>query len=169
MAKALRKTLGDPGSSSSLALRGLIGRQPKALVRRWCLQYARAHFLTLFEGLCPEEPRPRLAIEAAERYAAGQGSFQEARERILACHAAARELEGRPAAQAAARACGHAASVVHVPLHAMGLYHYGAAALAYDVLGVEAGDEAYAEVATALLEDLRGSLEKAVEAAEGVG
>jgi len=40
---------------------------------------------------------------------------------LYECHAAARELNNNPVAQAAARACGQAASAIHVQTHALGL------------------------------------------------
>jgi hypothetical protein len=54
------------------------------------------------------------------------------------CHAAAREAEGSPAAQAAARTCGQAAATIHAPAHSLGLALYGALAIAYDKLGADA-------------------------------
>ena len=54
------------------------------------------------------------------------------------CHAAARESDTTPAAQAAARTCGQAAATIHAPTHSLGLALYGALAVAYDKLGVDA-------------------------------
>ena len=54
------------------------------------------------------------------------------------CHAAAREADNAPAAQAAARTCGQAAAAIHAPAHSLGLAIYGSLAAAYDILGAEA-------------------------------
>jgi hypothetical protein len=63
------------------------------------------------------------------------------------CHAAARELDGNPAAQAAARACGQASACFHTPTHSLGLAFYGAAAIAYDRVGLDATPEVYDRIA----------------------
>ena len=75
------------------------------------------------------------------------------------CHAAARELEHAPAAQAAARACGQGSAVVHTLSHSIGLYFYGAAAVAYDRLGLVAADDAYSAVAKEVCADLTAALQ----------
>ena len=45
----------------------------------------------------------------------------EAKKIILDCHAAARDVEGNPVAQAAARALAQSASIIHVARHCIGL------------------------------------------------
>lgn len=54
------------------------------------------------------------------------------------CHAAARESVDNPSAQAAARTCGQTAATIHAPTHSLGLALYGALAVAYDTLGIDA-------------------------------
>ena len=49
--------------------------------------------------------------------------------------------------QAAARAIGQGSAVVHTLTHSLGLFFYAAAAVAYDRAGLDASDEAYAEIA----------------------
>ncbi len=56
---------------------------------------------------------------------------------ILDAHAAAREAEANPAAQAAARAIGQAASTIHSATHSLGLPLYGSLAIAYDRIDVQ--------------------------------
>jgi hypothetical protein len=63
------------------------------------------------------------------------------------CHAAARELDSNPIAQAAARAIGQGAAVVHTPTHSLGLFFYAAAAVAYDRVGFDATEEGYRKIA----------------------
>lgn len=158
MAK-LRKTLGHWEDPPVRALMRLMDTQSKDTLRRWCLGYAMAHMLPLFERRCPGDDRPRRALLAAKSYLDGQVKFPEVKRLILQeCHAAARELDGDPAAQAAARACGQGAAVVHTLSHALGLYFYGAAAVAYDQLGLNAGARAYDEVAVKVCDDLYQSL-----------
>lgn len=72
---------------------------------------------------------------------AGAIKLPQAKAAILECHAAAREKEGNPVAQAAARAIGQCASAIHSARHCMGLAIYGALAVAYDRLGSDAPGE----------------------------
>ncbi len=112
MAK-LRKTLGDVNAPSAIALRELIDTQSKDTIRGWCLDYAEAKMLPLFEKHCPGDNRPRNAVYAARDYLGGKIKFQAVKSVILnECHAAARELDDNPTAQAAARAVGQGTSVV---------------------------------------------------------
>ena len=72
--------------------------------------------LSIFESVCPEDTRPREAIEAARCWVRGEISVDVARKAAFAAHEAAREIQD-PAAKAAARAAGHAAATVHVVSH----------------------------------------------------
>lgn len=75
------------------------------------------HVLAYFEQIHPEDKRPRLAIEAARAWARGDLDITEARKAAFASHAAARDAKN-PAAQAAARAAGHAVATAHLADHA---------------------------------------------------
>lgn len=159
MAKKLRKMLGDAGGPGATALMRLIDTQSKPTICNWCIDYAEAHFLPIFERRCPGDGRARGALAAARDYLNGKVKFPAARQRILnECHAAARELDADPAAQAAARAVGQASAVVHTQSHALGLYFYGAAAVAYDRIGLEASAEAYAAIADEVCADIAAAL-----------
>jgi len=81
------------------------------------------HVLIHFEMRHPEDDRPRLAIEAARRWARGETNMMSARAAAVATHAAAREATD-PAAVAAARAAGHAAATAHSIRHARGAAAY---------------------------------------------
>jgi hypothetical protein len=148
MPKKLRKMLGEVNSPSAIALRELIDTQSKETIRKWCLAYSEAKILPIFEKYCPGDERPRNAVRAAYDYLDGRVKFSFVKNIILnECHAAARELDTNPAAQAAARAIGHSAAVVHTLTHCLGSYFYGAAAVAYDRMGLEATADMYADIA----------------------
>lgn len=133
-----RRMLGDQDAPYLQPLIGLAETQSKATLVAWCTSYAGEHLLPLFEQRFPDDPRPRLALEAAGEWMSGLIKLPRAKQAILACHAAAREAEGDPAAQAAARAVGQCASAIHSPRHAIGLALYGALAIAYDLHGTDA-------------------------------
>jgi len=158
--KKLRKMLGDVNAPSTVALMRLIDTQSKKTICNWCLDYAEAKILPIFEKHCPDDPRPRNALRAARDYLDGKMKFPEVKNIILnECHAAARELDANPVAQAAARACGQASAVVHTLSHSLGLYFYGAAAIAYDRAGLNESDEVYGKIAEEVCADLTAALQ----------
>lgn len=167
MAKKLRKMLGDVNAPGAVALMHLIDTQSKATICNWCIDYAEANVLPIFEKYCPNDDRPRSALNAAREYLDGKVKFPVVKNIILnECHAAARELEANPAAQAAARACGQGSAVVHTLSHSIGLYFYGAAATAYDRLGLNATDAEYNAVAEEVCADMTAALQAIAVAEE---
>ena len=159
MHKKPRKTLGDVNALSCVALRKLIDTQSKDTIRKWCLDYAKKKMLPLFEKHCPGDDRPRNAVNAAYDYIDGKVKFPVVKSIILnECHAAARELDNNPVAQAAARAVGQGASVVHTLTHSLGLFFYAAAAVAYDRVGLDESEDVYAEIAEEVCLDYTNAL-----------
>lgn len=144
----LRKMLGTADSPYILRLMHLIETQSKATIAKWCLDYATEGILPIFERRCPGDGRPRKALEASRDWFEGRKKLPEVKSIILnECHAAARELDPDPAAQAAARACGQAAACFHTPTHSLGLAFYGAAAIAYDRVGLAESAQLYDAIA----------------------
>lgn len=144
----LRKMLGSATSPYIISLMRLIETQSKATIAAWCMDYTVANILPIFEKHCPGDIRPRSAIAAARDWFEGRKKLPEVKNIILnECHAAARELDGIPAAQAAARACGQAAASFHTPTHSLGLAFYGTAAIAYDRVGLDEKPEVYDQIA----------------------
>jgi hypothetical protein len=154
-----RKTLGDVNAKSTVELKELIDTQSKETIIKWCLSYAENKILPVFEKYCPNDKRPRNAIEASHDYIDGKVKFPVVKNIILnECHAAARELEDHPAAQAAARAVGQGAAVVHTLTHSLGLFFYAAAATAYDRVGFDAKDDIYDKIAEEVCLDYTDAL-----------
>jgi len=148
MPKKIRKMLGAADSPYIISLMRLIETQGKATIANWCMDYCEEHILPIFEKHCPGDGRPRMAISAARDWFDGKKKLPEVKNIILhECHAAARELDGNPAAQAAARACGQASACFHTPTHSLGLAFYGAAAIAYDRVGLDETPEIYDRIA----------------------
>jgi hypothetical protein len=148
MPKKLRKTLGDVNAPYVIALKDLIDTQSKETIRRWCLDYTESYILPIFEKRRPGDVRPRNAVNAAHDYLDGKVKFPVVKNIILnECHAAARELDDDPVAQAAARAVGQGTAVVHTLTHSLGLYFYAAAAVAYESEGLGANDDVYLKIA----------------------
>ncbi|MEL4105465.1 putative immunity protein [Oscillospiraceae bacterium WX1] len=133
-----RKMLSDWDAPYIQALVTLIETQSKRTLAVWALDYAESVLLPLFNKDFPEDLRPKSALDAAHAWLSGAIKLPLAKKAILACHEVAREAEGHPAAQAAARAIGQAASTIHSARHCIGLPLYGALAVAYAALGPNA-------------------------------
>lgn len=134
-----RKMLNDWKAPYIQSLMRLIETQSKTTLANWCINYAEEHILPIYESLCPADTRLRDTLNAAKDWLKGKVKLPEVKKLILnSAHAAAREADGNPAAQAAARAIGQCASTVHSAGHCIGLAFYGALSVAYSTLGSEA-------------------------------
>lgn len=139
-----RKMLGKADSPYIVSLMRLIETQSKATIAKWCMDYAENYILPIYEKSYPFDSRPRRTINAARAWFEGKVKLPEVKNIILnECHAAARDAEDNPAAQAAARACGQAAACFHTPTHSLGIAFYGAAAIAYDRAGLKCTADEY--------------------------
>jgi hypothetical protein len=79
--------------------------------------------LSLFEVECPDDLRPRQAIEGLRLWQSGSLAMIDARKLAFAAHSAARQPISK-AAVAAARSAGHAAATAHVATHARHAANY---------------------------------------------
>ena len=146
MAK-LRKMLGAADSPYILSLMSLIETQSKTTIGDWCVDYAEKYILNIYEKAFPEDDRLRLAVEAYRSYRKGELKLPELKKAAALTVQAAKEAEKNPAAQAAARTIGQAIGAVYTPTHSLGLAFYGAAAIAYDRVGLEEKPEVYDRIA----------------------
>ncbi len=138
MSSKTRKMLSDWNAPYIQALVKQIETQSKETLLNWALDYAEGQILPLWSKHYPEDRRPHKAIAAARDWMAGRIKLTVAKPIILKCHAAAREAEANPVAQAAARTIAQCASTIHTARHCIALALYGALAVAYDKLGVKA-------------------------------
>lgn len=132
-----RKMLSDWEAPYIQSLMRLIETQSKSTLAIWAVDYAERVILPLWNKHYPDDQRPENALIAAEEWLSEVIKLPQAKTAILECHAAAREAEGNPVAQAAARAIGQCASTIHSARHCIGLAFYGALAVAYDRLGTD--------------------------------
>ncbi|GEM_PF-290025 len=90
----------------------------------WAIDCAE-RVLPYFEEKCPDDNRPRKAIETLQTWI-NTGVFKMAviRKDSLDAHAAAREVGEDNAARSAARAAGQAVATAHVPTHCIGAAIY---------------------------------------------
>jgi hypothetical protein len=142
-----RKMLGKADSPYIISLMRLIETQSKITIAKWCIRYTEEHILSIYENIYPVDSRPRDALNAAKDWLDGKIKLPAVKTLILAAHAAAREVEEHPAAQAAARTAGQAAATVHTATHSLGLAFYGAAAIAYTRVGINEKPEVYEQIA----------------------
>ena len=109
------------------------------LLAMWAADCAE-HVLHHFEGVRPDDDRPRRAIDLGRAWARAEIGWAEARTAAGHANAAARDLRG--AARHAAYAAGQAAAVGHVAAHELGAAAYAIRAeraAAPDDDGVAAG------------------------------
>lgn len=136
-----RKMLSNLEAPCIQSLVQIIETQSKTTLVLWAVDYSARVLLPLWNKNAPDDLRPLHALNAARAWLAGAIKLPQAKAAILECHAAAREAEGNPVGQAAARAIGQSASTIHSARHCLGLPLYGALAVAYDTLGTQAAWE----------------------------
>ena len=146
MAK-IRKMLGSADSPYIVSLMRLIETQSKTTIVTWSINYAEEHILPIYEKAYPEDHRLRNALTASMDYIQGNMKLADAKKLIKEGQAAAREVEENPAAQAAARATGQAAATITTITNSLAVAFYGAAAIAYDRVGLEETMEVYDKIA----------------------
>lgn len=100
------------------------------LLAQWAADCAE-HVLPLFEQECPDDTRPREAIEAARAWSCGELEMMAARAAGGHSMGAARDLRG--AARFAAYAAGQAGCVGHVAEHDLGAAAYAIKAVVASV------------------------------------
>lgn len=160
MAK-LRKMLGSIEDPSIIAMMGLIETQSKETLIKWSVTYAREHFLGIYEKAYGDDSRLRHIISAVQEYQEGKKTLKEVKPIVKEANLIAKEAEGSPAAQAAARAIATACSTIQSPTGALGFTFYGAAAVVYDQAGLEERQAVYDAMAAKELERILGSLQEA--------
>ncbi|MDO5417810.1 MAG: hypothetical protein Q4F29_11460 [Lachnospiraceae bacterium] len=160
MAK-LRKMLGDVFGPGSTALRELIDTQRKETLVNWAVDYAEAHYLPVYQKACPEDERLTELIGACREVNAGTRNLKEVKPMLKEGQAIAKELEDAPAAQAASRAVATACSTIQNLPGTLGFTFYGAAAAAYDRLGLAEKKEVYDAFAEEEMQRILKSLQEA--------
>lgn len=133
-----RKMLSNWEAPYIQSLMKLIETQSKVTLTIWAVDYSEKVILPLWSKYYPNDLRPQNALNAAREWLSGTIKLPQAKKRILECHAAAREADGNPVAQAAARTIGQCSSTIHSARHCIGIAFYGAIAVAYDRLGTDA-------------------------------
>jgi len=132
-----RKMLSDWNAPYIQSLMKLIETQNKATLANWAVDYSERVILPLWRKYYPGDLRPQNALNAAREWLSGTIKLPQAKSAILECHAAAREADGNPVAQAAARTIGQCSSTIHSARHCIELAFYGALAVAFDRLGTD--------------------------------
>lgn len=111
----MKTKLAAGGLDKSIA--ALAGTSNHQVLALWAADCAE-RVLPYLEAACPEDQRPRRAVEAGRAWVRGELKMAAARQAAFAAHSAARDA-GPAEACAAARAAGHAAATAHVAAHAV--------------------------------------------------
>jgi hypothetical protein len=104
-----------------------LSQADRRIVAVWAADCAE-RVLWLFEAEAPDDRRPRDAIVRTRAFARGELGVAEGIRRRFIAGGAARDVKA-PAAKAAARAAGQAASIPHMGAHALGAAAYAAHAV----------------------------------------
>lgn len=107
----------------------LFQAQNHRIMALWAFDFAEETVARLEEKY-PEETRPRKALEAARDWSAGKLKMRAAQQKILACHAFAKEIENKEDISLC-HAVGQACAVVHTAGHAVGYPVYDLTAVVY--------------------------------------
>lgn len=75
-------------------LRSMISSQSHRVLVLWALDLA-DESVTQFASRHPNDSRPREALDAARAWAAGEIKMRQAQQKILACHAVAKDIDNR--------------------------------------------------------------------------
>lgn len=153
-----RRMLGDVFSPECTALRELIQTQSKQTLAAWATAYAKAHYLPVYEAQRPQDTRLRAGVIRTEECLSGKLKPAEIKPDLKALRELGATLAAEPVAQAAARAVSAACATVSTPTNALGFLFYGAAAVAYNAVGLAKSPETYDELATQELERALASL-----------
>lgn len=153
-----RKMLSDWKAPHIQSLMKLIETQSKATLANWAVDYSERVILPLWCKYNSNDLRPQNALNAAREWLSGAIKLPQAKAEIIECHAAAREAEGNPVAQAAARTIGQCASTIHSARHCIGIAFYGVLAVAYERLGTGAQWEQIEQCATEECEHMLDAL-----------
>ena len=118
-----------PDSGLGASIMKLVKKSDHRVLAVWAADCA-SRVLPLFEKKCPDDGRPREAIEGARLWArTGIFHMASVRGTALASHAAARRIGGNEAACFAARSAGHAIATAHVGTHSIACAWYAAKAV----------------------------------------
>ncbi|MGG7057187.1 putative immunity protein [Clostridium tertium] len=159
MAK-VRKMLGKSDSPYIISLMRLIETQSNNTIIKWCNEYAKEHILPIYEKDYPNDLRLKNALNAVNEWLERKIKLVEAKKIIKEVQVAAREAEGNPAAQAAARAIGATTTTINTVTSSLGLAFYGAAAIAYSSVSVNEKAQVYDEIAARECEKMEEALRK---------
>ncbi|MEG2290354.1 MAG: hypothetical protein RR891_09240 [Clostridium sp.] len=159
MAK-IRKILGKSDSPYIVSLMKLIETQSKETIAKWCIDYSEEFILPIYQVAYPNDDRVRSALNAAHNWLLGEITLKEVKKYISDVQVAAREAKENPAAQAAARAIGQASASIYNPAGSLAIAFYGAAAIAYNRVGVNEKPEIYEQIATEECDKMEISLGK---------
>lgn len=159
MAK-IRKMLGGIDSPYIISLMRIIETQSKETLISWSVKYALENIMPIYEEAYPEDTRLENALKAASDYLSGTMKLADAKKLVREAQNAAKEAEGNPVAQAAARACSQAAATITTITNTLAVAFYGSAAIAYHRVGLQANPEDYDEIAAEVCNKYEAELHK---------
>ena len=153
----MRKMLGDVHSPVCRALMALIETQSRHTLAAWAIDYARTTYLPILIGRQDDGGFVATMLAKCETYLAGGMKLSEIKPILRELRQWAGGVKD-PVAQAAARAIATACAAIQTPTNAFGFLLYGAAAIAYDRAGANAGPDVCEALANEALQRALTSL-----------
>ena len=144
----IRKMLGDVHSKECRDMMQLMDTQSVTTLASWAISYAKERYLPIYKSFYPDDMRFDETISACEAYLCGDMRLKELKECLRITTKLPREITENIIAQTAARAMATACSVIQTPTNALGFLFYGAAAIAYDTVGLSETKEVYDTLAS---------------------
>ena len=111
------------------------------------IQYKHNIDLKKYSKMLSDEISLKNALDTVNEYLEGNIKLVQAKKIIREVQIAAREAEGNPASQAAARAIGATTATINTLTSSLGLVFYGSASIAYSTVGVEETPDVYEAIA----------------------
>lgn len=144
--KRKRKILFDKDNPLISGLRARLETGDRRAAVMWALRVSE-DAVSQLETHCPAEQRPRKCLASARLWAQGILKMPAAKSDILACHAAAKEMDD-PADAALCHAAAQGCSTVHTARHAIGfaMYELTSITLRYGIEAAERRAEEYSAV-----------------------
>lgn len=143
----LRKMLGEIDLEECKEMMSVIETQSKETLALWGIEYVKENYVTIYKKHHQNSEKIiEEVIDVCEKTIKEKTDWKVVKPLLKDARQYSATLKD-PIAQAAARAISTACAIYQTPTNALGFIYYGAAAVAYDELGIDKVQEDYDKVA----------------------
>ena len=155
----LRRMLGDINDSTIIKLMALIESQSAITLANWSLSFVENNLLPLYQKYYSDDLQLANVIIATHEYLQGNKTLKEHQQVLKEAKELIVKVSDTVVALAALRAILTACATKNTPTNALGFTFYGAAAIAYDRVGLNEDRETYDALAKVIFEEILQSLQ----------